>query len=1359
MKFCLKLLLIFTVALLWNACSDSSGSGETIEMTVAANVEVVKDKKSLPSCTSDLQGQEYYVTSENAIYACIDKAWVMTSKVKEWETYASMVCTTKPLKDNSGVQVLCGDSLVAKIYNGKKGKTGVKGEKGEVGENGADGADGARGDQGDKGEPGEKGVAGKDGENGTNGKKGAPGEDCSVETLLEDDSTGVPVPRGLTITCGSTVRDIYNGSDGVDGEDGSNGENGEPGSDCYVREIDGGIEQYCDGNFVNTVYNGRTGENGSNGDDGTSCHLETMEVMGLRVICGEDSIGTLFSAISGVNGKNGIDGTSCYAVENEDGSGYTIICGGNFATEGYEKDSWQFLNPDVEYGTFVDSRDNQIYKMVKIGSQVWMAENLNYADSVNYPSMKKRSRCYVDNADSCAKYGRYYSWAAAMDSLNTGCGYGKNCSPTYPVQGVCPNGWHLPTKAEYETLVEAVDGRGNMLKSMNAGWPEASDDYGFSVTPTSGFDVTGEPHPDYWGVDANVWSATQSSKTGAYYLYFVDYRNAAELWDGDGEKNIARSVRCLKDDSQMTTVVQLTNGKNGKNGTNGIDGKNCSIEKNDNGYTFACGGDYVGTVTEKPSWQFLNPDYEYAMFVDGRDNQVYKATKIGSQVWMAENLNYADSVNYPSMKKRSRCYADKVDSCAKYGRYYTWSAAMDSLNTGCGFGKKCSPTYPVQGVCPNGWHLPAKAEYETLIEFVDGHGNRLKSKNAGWPEASDDYGFSVAPTGTASMNGGFNYFGTDVNMNTASPSSEPGPYFLYLVDYRNVVEIWDGYDEDYEKDIARPVRCLKDDSSMETMYQMTNGSDGKDGKNGTDGKNCSVNKNGYGYAITCGGDYVGPVTEKPSWQFLNPDYEYAMFVDVRDNQVYKATKIGSQVWMAENLNYADSVAMPSLKGNTACYPDNKPESCKTYGRHYSWAAAMDSVNTGCGYGTKCLSEYPIQGACPSGWHVPTNDEWNTLIDFVGDDAGTKLKSALFNDGSNIYGFSAFAAGNWDGSNFSSDATEYADIWTSTPYSSKSGSAYYRYFSGSDVGLQDRSKLGGISLRCLKDDSSMETMYQMTNGSDGKNGSSCVTEPTADGSKLKVMCPKESGGVIVYDSVGVITNAAEGTYCAMIPLVEGSKDSRLVCGLKKGDVKPKAYYGTLVDERDGKVYKTLVVGSQTWMAENLNYDDSVKTKSLKGNSWCYDNSTANCDKYGRLYSWAASIDSVALYNEGDGVDCGNGKYCKQLPTKRGICPEGWHLPDTTEWRKLYANLGNSPYAMQEKGYYYWGNATNMSGFSALPAGWYAANNSGGRLGERTYYWSINDNSSTNAYIWLLHGSDSYLTTNPKNQGLSVRCVMD
>ena len=87
-----------------------------------------------------------------------------------------------------------------------------------------------------------------------------------------------------------------------------------------------------------------------------------------------------------------------------------------------------------------------------------------------------------------------------------------------------------------------------------------------------------------------------------------------------------------------------------------------------------------------------------------------------------------------------------------------------------------------------------------------------------------------------------------------------------------------------------------------------------------------------------------------------------------------------------------------------------------------------------------------------------------------------------------------------------------------------------------------------------------------------------------------------------------------------------------------------YSGTMTDPRDGNVYKTIVIGSKTWMAENLNYADSATYKALQGNNWCFDN---KCSKYGRLYSWEIS---------------------------KNICPSGWHLPDTTEIRNLLDSVG-------------------------------------------------------------------------------------
>jgi uncharacterized protein (TIGR02145 family) len=150
-----------------------------------------------------------------------------------------------------------------------------------------------------------------------------------------------------------------------------------------------------------------------------------------------------------------------------------------------------------EYGTLTDERDGQTYKTVKIGDQVWMAENLNYAYTgvpYNYSGYTSDSTswCYENDPANCAKYGRLYTWATAMDSVGEwstngeGCGYRTECSPTYPVRGVCPKGWHLPDTTEWQSLFSAVGGKtaaGKMLKS-SSGWNsngDGLDAFGFSA--------------------------------------------------------------------------------------------------------------------------------------------------------------------------------------------------------------------------------------------------------------------------------------------------------------------------------------------------------------------------------------------------------------------------------------------------------------------------------------------------------------------------------------------------------------------------------------------------------------------------------------------------------------------------------------------------------------------------------------------------------------------------------------------------------------------------------------------------------------------------------------------------------------
>ncbi len=212
------------------------------------------------------------------------------------------------------------------------------------------------------------------------------------------------------------------------------------------------------------------------------------------------------------------------------------------------------LNSEIKYGTMTDSRDNKVYKTVKIGNQVWMAENLNYYDE----SLNGSSWCYgsenSDDTPNCSVIGRYYTWAAAIDSVKLAtdvdnpqdCGNGKTCTLPAKVQGICPNGWHLPNKAEWELLISTVgdvSSAGKILKSQT-GWNSSDDTdaYGFSALPAG--------VRDYDGIyDAGnftfFWSASELISNLAYDVYLGFNDDYAYL--DDSGKNRGYSVRCLQD--------------------------------------------------------------------------------------------------------------------------------------------------------------------------------------------------------------------------------------------------------------------------------------------------------------------------------------------------------------------------------------------------------------------------------------------------------------------------------------------------------------------------------------------------------------------------------------------------------------------------------------------------------------------------------------------------------------------------------------------------------------------------------------------------------------------------------------------
>lgn len=194
---------------------------------------------------------------------------------------------------------------------------------------------------------------------------------------------------------------------------------------------------------------------------------------------------------------------------------------------------------------------------------------------------------------------------------------------------------------------------------------------------------------------------------------------------------------------------------------------------------------------------------------------------------------------------------------------------------------------------------------------------------------------------------------------------------------------------------------------------------------------------------------------------------------------------------------------------------------------------------------------------------------------------------------------------------------------------------------------------------------------------------------------------------------------------------------------------------MTDSRDGRTYKTVTIGSQTWMAENLNFE-------YVRSSLCYwdpnDPTEDECKtfgRYGRYYTWDAAMDSVGIYSR-NGKGCGDNKRCSPTYPVRGICPEGWHLPDTAEWKTLYKAIGQKPFAMQAKGYENWKYATNASNFSALPGGDFVEGFND--FGEEAYFWSSTEHNQYLAYYWDLDANKASLNVaGGKNVARTVRCI--
>ena len=337
----------------------------------------------------------------------------------------------------------------------------------------------------------------------------------------------------------------------------------------------------------------------------------------------------------------------------------------------------------------------------------------------------------------CETYGQLYTWKNAIKA--------------------CPDGWHLPSKDEWETLFKAVGGifsAGAALKSTS-GWSEwpcncnGVDIVGFSAFPAGFFN--GDDGLDdcrLVGVEAHFWSSTEyivySDKHSNINAFAVDLDPLKkEAFLSYASQELGYSVRCLQDD----TLAQIA-----KSSSSFVESSS-SFKSDD-----------IGTMT------------------DSRDGRTYKIIDIGMQTWMAQNLNYETDSSY--------CYNDEENNCSLYGRLYTWGAAVTA--------------------CPSGWHLPSNEEWDVLFTAVDGlsMAGLMLRDSIGWDSrfnGLDAYGFSALPAGYRISYGDFDGAGFVAYFWSATQHSSDFAYYIYLDCCYD-----DAILNDDDKLNAFSVRCLRD---------------------------------------------------------------------------------------------------------------------------------------------------------------------------------------------------------------------------------------------------------------------------------------------------------------------------------------------------------------------------------------------------------------------------------------------------------------------------------------------------------------------------------------------------------------------
>lgn len=418
------------------------------------------------------------------------------------------------------------------------------------------------------------------------------------------------------------------------------------------------------------------------------------------------------------------------------------------------------------------------------------------------------------------------------------------------------------------------------------------------------------------------------------------------------------------------------------------------------------------------------------------------------------------------------------------------------------------------------------------------------------------------------------------------------------------------------------------------------------------------------------------------------------FTDCRNGTTYKLVEVGGQTWFAENLNFETSTG-------SHCF-DQDVENCNSYGRLYTHAAASE--------------------ACPEGWNLPDTSDWSGLVSYVGgaEIAGQvlKAKSAMWEDnsGTDDLNFAALPGGGYIAKEYT-DLGTYAYFWSSVK---KSTYAYYLELEDTYDGasMDWDSQTYAFSVRCMKGEltprSSQKTSSSSRNMSSEEEASS-----GAQSSSVKTSSGQSnSSSAKLSSSLKASSSTLRSSSAPLSSSVLRSSSA----------INPSFSYGSVTDSRDTKVYRTLQIGTQKWIVDNMRYDAGAT------HSVCLNGGT-DCSTYGRYYDYSAA---------------------------KSACPTGYRLPTNAEWATLGVTAGASTFdgtpLLAISNLWNATGATNSSGFSVLPGGYYDIMwAEGSDAGNYADYWTANDADPYAGLVYMSTEDFSFGSVLIEDYMFPVRCI--